>query len=283
MSMTTRPALGNSAPRPPAPSRFRRPHGGAFLTVLVLFGLAIHGVSRLDLSPERLLMAPARTWDFLSRGFPPATDRLPNFAEAMLETIEMAIIGTALGVLFSLPIALLAARNTTPHGAIHVATKSLFTVMRSVPDLVWAMVFVVSVGLGPIAGILTIMVDTIGFAGRFFAERIEELDRGPIDALRSTGANPISVMACAVIPTAFPSFTGTSLYCLEKSIRGAAVLGLVGAGGIGVELNVAFQLRQFDTAMTIIIMILIVVLLAERLSSVARKRMLDGSTAVAPH
>lgn len=265
---------------PRTPSRFTRPGWGALLTVVVLGGMAIHGVSGLDLSPERLLNAPARTWDFLSRGFPPATDRVPNLAEAMLETIEMAIIGTALGVLLSLPIALLAARNTTPHSWVHVAAKSLLTVMRSVPDLVWAMVFVVSVGLGPIAGILTIMVDTIGFAGRFFAERIEELDRGPIDALRSTGANRLSVMACAVIPTAFPSFTGTSLYCLEKSVRGAAVLGLVGAGGIGVELNVAFQLRQFDTAMTIIIMILVVVLLAERLSGVARKRMLDGGASV---
>ncbi|TFD48778.1 phosphonate ABC transporter, permease protein PhnE [Cryobacterium frigoriphilum] len=263
-----------------SPSRFARPGWGGLITVLVLAGLAIHGASGLDLSPERLLSAPARTWDFLSRGFPPATDRVPNLAAAMLETIEMAIIGTALGVLLSLPIALLAARNTTPHSWVHVAAKSLLTVMRSVPDLVWAMVFVVSVGLGPIAGILTIMVDTIGFAGRFFAERIEELDRGPIDALRSTGATRLSVMACAVIPTAFPSFTGTSLYCLEKSVRGAAVLGLVGAGGIGVELNVAFQLRQFDTAMTIIIMILVVVLLAERLSGVARKRMLDGGASV---
>lgn len=131
-------------------------------------------------------------------------------------------------------------------------------------------------GLGPLAGILALTVDVRGFAGRFFAERIEEVERGPIDALRSTGASGVSIVVSAVLPASFASFTATGLYTLEKSIRGATILGMVGAGGIGMELTPAFTLRQFDTALTIIIMILVVVFLAEQLSSLVRRKMLGA-------
>ncbi|MDR5712775.1 phosphonate ABC transporter, permease protein PhnE [Nesterenkonia flava] len=207
---------------------------------------------------------------------PPNFERAPNLAEAMLETLEIALIGTVIGVILSVPAALLAARNTTPWLPVSWAMQFVLTTMRSVPDLVWALIFVMAVGLGPLAGILAIVVDVIGFAGRFFAERIEEVERGPIDALRSTGAGPVAVIVGAVLPASFASFTGTSMYCLEKSIRGATILGMVGAGGIGMELTPAFTLRQWDTALTIILLILVVVLAAERLSSMVRRRMLGA-------
>lgn len=194
----------------------------------------------------------------------------------MLETLEMAIIGTGLGVALSVPAAILAAQNTTPYAPIGVAMRFILTVLRSIPELVWALIFVMAVGLGPLAGILALTVDVLGFAGRFFAERIEEVERGPIDALRSTGASGITVVATAVLPASFASFTATGLYTLEKSIRGATILGMVGAGGIGMELTPAFTLRQFDTALTIIIMILVVVFLAEQLSSLVRRKMLGA-------
>ncbi len=258
------------------PARLRRPSAATLLITVTLLGLGVHGLLGTGMEAERLILAPGRTLDFLSRAFPLATDRIPNLGAAMLETVQMALIGTVLGVILSLPMALLAARNTSPSRWVSLLATSALTTMRSIPDLVWALIFVVSVGLGPLAGILTITIDVLAFAGRFFAERIEEIDPGPVDALRSTGANRLSVIACAVVPTCFPSFTGTSLYSLEKSVRGAVVLGLVGAGGIGVELNVAFQLRRFDTAATIILLILVTVFLVERLSSVVRARMIDG-------
>ena len=146
--------------------------------------------------------------------------------------------------------------------------------MRTIPDLVFALIFVISIGLGPLAGILTIAVDTIGFCGRFFSERIEEIDKGPVQALESTGASRLGVISGSIIPMGFPSFVGTSLFAAEKSIRGAAVLGLVGAGGIGVELNTAMSLRNFVQALMIIIFILIVVLVFEKISSAIRKKII---------
>ena len=230
----------------------------------------------MDISGSRIAQGPENIWGFITGAFPPNIERFPNLAEAMLETLEIAIIGTGIGVILSIPAALLAAQNTTPFPALGFAVRFVLTVLRSVPDLVWALIFVMAVGLGPLAGILAIAVDVLGFAGRFFAERIEEVERGPIDALRSTGASGVAVVVSAVLPASFASFTATSLYCVEKSIRGATILGMVGAGGIGMELTPAFNLRQFDTAFTIVIMILVVVFLAEQLSSLVRRKMLGA-------
>ncbi|MGJ9406427.1 phosphonate ABC transporter, permease protein PhnE [Nesterenkonia aurantiaca] len=262
--------------RPAAPPRSKPPRWSTSVIVVLLLGLAVNGLIRMDISIERLFRAPENVWRFLSGAFPPDAQRFPNFAEAMLETIEIALIGTIIGVVLSVPAALLAAQNTTPWKPLAHAVRFVLTSLRAIPDLVWALIFVMAVGLGPLAGILAIAVDVIGFAGRFFAERIEEVERGPIDALRSTGANEISIVVGAVLPASFASFTATSLYCLEKSIRGATVLGMVGAGGIGGELTTAFSLRQFDTAFAIILMILVVVLLAEQLSAMVRRRMLGA-------
>lgn len=258
------------------PPRFRSPRWTSVAILVVLLGLAGNGLYRMDVSFGRLLQGPENLWDFVTGAFPPNMDRAPALASAMLETIEMAIIGTVIGVVVSVPAALLAATNTSPWPPVTYFMRFVLTTLRAIPDLVWALIFVMAVGIGPLAGILAIVVDVIGFAGRFFAERIEEVERGPIDALRSSGAGPVAVVTGAVLPASFASFTGTSLFCLEKSIRGATVLGMVGAGGIGGELTTAFTVRQFDTAFAIILMILVVVLLAERLSGMVRKRMLGA-------
>jgi phosphonate transport system permease protein len=258
------------------PPRLKRPAGGTVLALLVLGGLAVHGLVGTGIDPTRLLQAPERTFRFLSSAFPPNLERAPNLASAMLETLEIAVLGTLFGVVLAVPAALLAAENTAPSRIVARLTRAALTTMRSIPDLVWALIFVVSVGLGPLAGIMTMTIDVLAFAGRFFAERIEEVEPGPIEALRSTGAGRRPVIFGAIVPTAFPSFLGTSMYAFEKSVRGAVVLGLVGAGGIGVELNVAFQLRRFDTAGTIVLLILATVLVIERLSSRVRSRLIEG-------
>lgn len=258
-----------------APARWRRPRWATLAVVGLLLFLAANGLRRMDIDPARLADSPARTLNFIVSGFPPNFERAESLSMAMLETLEIALIGTIIGVVLSVPISLLAARNLS-HPVLAGGIRAMLSTLRAVPDLVWALIFVIAVGLGPLAGILAIAADTLGFAGRFFAERVEEVSRGPIDALRSTGAKAAAVVSCAVLPASFASFAGTSLYCLEKAVRGAVVLGLVGAGGIGVELNVAFELRQYDTALTIILMILIVVLLAEQLSAWVRRRMLGA-------
>jgi phosphonate transport system permease protein len=143
---------------------------------------------------------------------------------------------------------------------------------------VWALVFVVAVGLGPPAGVLTIMVDTIGYAGRFFAEAMEESEKGSQEALETIGATRTGIVFSSVIPNAMPSFIATSLFCLEKATRASVILGLVGAGGIGIELKVAFDLFEYQTACTIILAIFLLVLIVEKVNSWLRSRILQVST-----
>lgn len=262
------------------PPRFSRPRWSTVAILVVLLAFAGNGLYRMDISLDRVMQGPSNLWDFVTGAFPPNVDRAPAWGLAMLETLEIAIIGTVIGVVLSVPAALLAATNTSPWPPVSYAVRFVLTTLRAIPDLIWALIFVMAVGLGPFAGILAIAVDVLGFAGRFFSERIEEVERGPIDALRSSGAGPVAVVVGAVLPASFASFTATSLYCVEKSIRGATVLGMVGAGGIGGELTTAFTVRQFDTAFAIILMILIVVLAAEQLSGAVRRRMLGADQLV---
>ena len=152
--------------------------------------------------------------------------------------------------------------------------RFVISVSRTIPDLIWALIFVVTVGLGPLAGILAIIMDTIGFAARFYSERFEEVQKGPSEALTSTGAGRLSVIFGAILPESFASMTATSLFSVEKAIRSAVTLGLVGAGGIGVELSTAMRLFRYDQAAAIILVILVVVIVFEQLSSSIRKRII---------
>ena len=154
--------------------------------------------------------------------------------------------------------------------------RGLFALFRTVPDLVWALIFVIVVGLGPFAGTLAIAVDTAGFAGRFFAEAMEDADKGPAEALRAQGVRRSDVIFCCVIPAAMPSFITTALFALEKSVRSSVILGLVGAGGVGLELKVAMDMFDYPTAATIILMIFVLVLAVEQVGSFARKRIIEG-------
>lgn len=205
---------------------------------------------------------------------PPNLKDFDTIAWAMFETLNIAIVGVVVGVILSLPFALLAARNTTPSPWVRNVVKLMIATMRTIPDLIWALIFVVAVGLGPMAGVLAIMIDTIGFAARFFSERIEEVHPGPSDALTATGAGRLSVIGGAILPETFASMTATSLYSVEKALRSAVTLGLVGAGGIGVELAAAMRLFNYDEALTIILVILVAVIGFEQLSSQIRKRVI---------
>jgi phosphonate transport system permease protein len=186
----------------------------------------------------------------------------------------MALVGCILGLILAFPIAVLAAEGLSPHPVLKHAARALIALFRTVPDLVWALLFVIAVGLGPAAGVMAIMVDKIGFAGRFFAEAMEEADKGPQEALATIGATRTGLIFSAVVPLALPSFVATSLFSLEKAVRGSVILGLVGAGGIGVELKVAFDLFNYDTAATIILAIFALVIAVEQVSNVIRRRLI---------
>lgn len=256
------------------PARFQIPSISTIAGCMIFTGLFIAGMMHAQISFERVLTGIINMFTFFGTAFPPDPSRITAISSAMYETFQIALVGTTFGVILSLPIALLASRNTSPHAAIRVVTRGIVSTLRTIPDLIWALIFVISVGLGPLAGILTIIVDTIGFCARFFSERIEEIPSGPSQALESTGAAKIGVISGSIIPLGFPSFVATSLFAVEKSIRSAVILGLVGAGGIGVELSTAFTLRRFDEALMIVIMILIVVIAVEQVSSAIRKKII---------
>jgi phosphonate transport system permease protein len=259
----------------PPPKRIGRPSALAFALGVALVLLVLHGIqSGAYVAPDRLVLGLVRAGELLAEAFPPRTDRLAPIARALLLTLEMAIIGTGLGLLGSLPLALLAARNTTPHPAIYLASRAMIGLFRTIPDIIWGVLFVVTVGLGPPAGVLAIAVDVMGFCGRFFAETIEEVDPGLVEGLRATGAGRGGIIAGAIVPASLPSFVATAMFALESSTRSSVVLGVVGAGGIGIELTVAMQLLRFDEAATIILLIFGVVLTVERLSALIRKRIL---------
>lgn len=258
----------------PPPPRWKRPALSMWLLAVVFIAFFLHGLQGAEVSPERLGRGALNVGLFLAEAFPPDVSRMPFIGRAMLETFQMALVGVVFGVLASVPFALLCARNTTPHASLRWVSKMLVAIFRTIPDLIWALIFVVAVGLGPLAGILAIMMDTIGFCGRFFAERIEETDPRPAQALAATGCSRFGIVFGAIVPECLPSFTGTSLYSVEKAVRSAVVLGLVGAGGIGVELSAAMNLFRYDLALTVILTILVVVIAVEQVSGWIRGRIL---------
>jgi phosphonate transport system permease protein len=241
----------------------------------VVAAFLIHGYSagaRID--PTTFVEGAPRLGRFLADAIPPDTERLVPILRSLLTTFEMALLGTIVGVAVSIPLGVAAARNTSPHRLIYGAARGYISLCRTVPDLVWGLIFVVAVGLGPQAGVLAIAVDVMGFCGRFFAEAIEEVDPGLFESSRSAGAGELSVIGGSVLPACLPSFVATSMFALESSTRSSVVLGLVGAGGIGIELSVSMQLLRYDEAMTIILAIFVVVLAVERTSSAIRRRMI---------
>ena len=259
---------------PAPPGRLRRPGVGGMVIALIVALIVVHAISvGAVVSPSYLISGLGRTGDFLGSAFPPDLDRVDAIAWSMFETFEMALLGTALGVLLSVPLAVLAARNTSPHFLVYGMSRGLIAFLRSVPDLVWGLVFVVTVGLGPEAGVLAIAVDTVGFCGRFFADRIEDVDNDLVESLTATGASRTAILASAVVPTLAPAFVGISMFALEMATRSSVVLGVVGAGGIGLELTTAMQLLRYDEALTIILFIFVVVLGVERLAAAVRRKL----------
>lgn len=256
------------------PPRFRRPSPFGWGVGLIFIALLVQGVVVMEITPARMASGAVNLVHFIGRAIPPNLSDLDVIGWSMLETLYIALVGVTVGVVLSVPFAFLAARNTTPHTVVRVVTRFLIASMRTIPDLVWALIFVVAVGLGPLAGVLAIIMDTIGFAARFFSERIEEVHPGPSEALASTGAGRLSVIGGAIMPETLASMTATSLFSVEKALRSAVTLGLVGAGGIGVELAAAMRLFNYDEALTIIIAILVCVLGFEQLSSAIRRRVI---------
>ncbi len=195
---------------------------------------------------------------------------------SMLETVAMAFLGTLLASLVALPLGFLGARNVISSGVFRFLTRRLFDVFRGLDQLIWALVFVRAMGLGPIAGILAIFVSDTGVLAKLYAEAIENADKGQVDGIRSTGAAGLMTLRLGVLPQVLPVMLSQALYQLESNSREATILGLVGAGGIGLRLSERIQINAWDQVAYIIVLILITVAAIDFVSKCIRTRLIVG-------
>jgi phosphonate transport system permease protein len=195
-------------------------------------------------------------------------------AGKMLETLEIALWGTIISVLLSLPLAYFAARNYTANRFTYFGARSAISLLRSMPELIVALFLVLAFGFGPIAGVLALGLHAAGFLGKFYAEDIENADKKPQEALEAIGAGKLKTLWYAVMPQVLPQYVAYTLYILDRNVRMATVIGLVGAGGIGQELKGRFDLFQYGHVATILIAIFIVVFVLDQISARLRARLI---------
>jgi phosphonate transport system permease protein len=249
--------------------------GMATRFVLILLGLAVavQVFIVVEARPQDLITGVHGMADLIWRAMPPDFSKLPSAAWPTLQTVDIALFGTFVGIVIAIPLALLAASNVTPSRFAYYVARAVIGFSRAVPDLVWALLFVTAVGLGPFPGGLALGVHSVGMLGRLFAETIEQMDMAPIHALELTGARRIQVFVHGIIPSILPALLGISLYRLDENIRSSLVLGFVGAGGIGFQLLTAMNLFQYQEVSLLLIIIFVIVLGAERMSAALRKRL----------
>lgn len=208
---------------------------------------------------------------FLQRMFPPDWAYAEQLWKPLWDTVTIATLGTLLAVSIALPLSFIAARNTTPHPILRYIALLIIVVSRSVNSLIWALILVAITGPGVLAGILAIALRSIGFIGKLAYESIEETSYEPVEAITATGANRWQVLDYAYLPQVLPSFAGISIFRWDINIREATVLGLVGAGGIGLNLNASVDLLRWDRVGMIFVLIFVLVLLSETISARVRK------------
>ncbi|WP_045456610.1 phosphonate ABC transporter, permease protein PhnE [Vibrio campbellii] len=211
--------------------------------------------ARMDLSS--LMQGLPWIWDFLSRMLPPNLSYISDsLIGPAIQTVQIALWGTVLAVALALPASFLAAKNVTPNLAVYHFSRQVLNVLRGINELILALIFVAAVGLGPFAGVLALSLHGAGMVGKFFAEAIEEMDQGPIEAMKASGCSKLQIILFAVLPQVFPNWISVILYRLEANIRISAVLGMIGAGGIGFELMTSMKMFEYgDTAACVLVIL----------------------------
>ncbi|OFI37691.1 phosphonate ABC transporter, permease protein PhnE [Arthrobacter sp. SW1] len=273
---TTLPA--RQRPKQPLPKRPRQAlrwgaTAAGIAAVVVLHALAIQGT---EFQPGLLVDGWKGMAAFVADAFPPDLDwekTLKPGLEATLVTLWIGLLGTTFSVPFALLLAVLAAQTTTPHQAVYQVARAILSFFRAVPDIVFALIFVTAVGLGPFAGVLALICHNTGVMGKLWAEAMEEIDGGPQEALRTAGANRIQQLANATLPMVVPQFVGLLLYRFDVNVRSSLVLGLVGAGGIGLLINQSIKSFQFDAMLTHIIIVLVLIIAVDQLSAFIRRKL----------
>ncbi len=240
------------------------------LAALALY--AIYAAQILDITWARFVAGFGHGGQFLSRMFPPnvAADKLDLLYHGMAESLQIAVLSTAFGIALSLPLGLAAARNLAPAPVAWTA-RTLVALFRSFHPVIVAILFVKAVGFGALAGILALIVASMGFVSKLLAEAVEEMSMKQVEAVRATGASFLSVVVMGVLPQVMPRFIGFCAYQLDSNLRNSALVGLVGGGGIGATLFTAFQRFDYDFVLTIVLAIIAAVMAGEIVSGLMRR------------
>ena len=257
-------------PEPPARLRLRLLGLGA---LGALVGVTLWAGQRVRFSFGELFANLDAVDRLVDDAWPPDWAFWPRLVDPLIETFQIAIIGTAVGSVIALPLALLAARQISPASWVYRIARLAMNLLRTMPDLFWAMIFASAVGFGPFPGALALSAFTVAVISKLLSESAEAIDLRVTEAVRATGGGWTETMRFAVWPQVVPHYVSYALYAFELNIRASTVLGLVGAGGIGVILKTQLGIFRFDRISLIVLVILGVVLIIEQISELARRRL----------
>lgn len=226
----------------------------------------------LDVNYNFLATAPRELADLIARMYPPDAAYTGEIVRPLIETIHIAVLGTALAVIISVPVAMLGAENTTQNRITYGIGKFIISASRSVNVIIWALIFVIILGPGALAGVLAVGVRSIGFTSKLIAEAIEEIDPGQVEAVRATGASSLEAAIYGIVPQVKPAFIGVSTYRWDINVRASTIIGFVGAGGIGVNLSTSINFFAWQRVLVILLAILGVVIFSEFTSAYLRRK-----------
>ncbi|MDJ0662729.1 MAG: phosphonate ABC transporter, permease protein PhnE [Crocosphaera sp.] len=251
-----------------------KPFNWSIVIFIIVLVLTLICLVYLQLPFGELFRSGGNIAEYLSRYTHPDFSEFFKYLGLMISTVAIALWGTVLSLTLSFFLAPIAAKNLSPHPLIYRIAREMLNFFRAMPDLVLALVFVAALGLGPLPGFLALGIHTTGFLGKFLAESMERVDKGVYEGVSATGTNTLQLIMYAAWPSILQEVIGYTLYIFDRNVRMATVLGLVGAGGIGVELNTTLKFFNYEKAATLMLIILVTIIMIDYLSTWLRKKVL---------
>ncbi len=248
---------------------------GRYVAYLITVVALVWTIRGLDIYWPWVWDSPAQMGDLFRRMYPPDFKNMREILRVLMETINIATLATLMSLIFAIPTAYIAARNTSPHPLLVWVGRFILVSSRSVNTIIWALLFVAIFGPGAVAGVLAVAFRSVGFIGKLMAEAVEEIDPAQVEAMKATGAGPGKVLMYGIVPQVMPAFFAVTILRWDINIRESTVLGLVGAGGIGLILQGSIDMFAWRQVAAILIAIMVVVVLAEVVSAWLRGKVLD--------
>jgi len=244
---------------------------GAILIVATIYWQSIKGT---EMSIQEFVTGIPAILDLLGQMFPPEWSYLKRLGWPVVETLQIGIISTVIASILALPMAFLAAKNVSPHPVIYLPIRLFLTICRGVSEIIWALLFVVAVGLGPFAGVIALIIYCVGVIGKLLAEAVEAVDPGPLEAMTAAGASRWKVFLYGAWPQVMPLYLSYCLYYWDHNTRQAVVLGFVGAGGVGYALFFNISTYYFEKAMMAMIVLILMIVAIDRFCLFLRRKII---------